>query len=609
MLTFRVIFQAFEIPSKSIFTSLTGFSTVAQKNSIAFKDSLKFSKTRGLSLNSTISDHLRNQRLDEARQIFNEIKNPDVYLYTNMINGYSRNNRLNEALQLFDKMPNRDAIAWNSTMKGCLDCGDLAMARKLFDEMPERNVVSWTTMISGYLRFGKIEVADDLFGEMPLRDITAWNSMISGYFSNGRVSEASKLFEEMPFRNVISWTSMISGLDQNGRSGEALALFRQMIGSGLEPTSNTFSCVITACANAFALDQGLQIHACVLKYGYFIDDFISASVITFYANCKKVEDFCKVFSEKMHDNVVVWTSLLTGFNLNSKHEDALKLFGDMMKRGILPNQSSFTSALNSCCELEAIDRGKVIHAMAIKLRFQTDAFVSNSLVVLYSKCGSIKDGVAAFKGISLKNLVSWNSMIVGCAQHGLVMWVLSSFAQMIRANEVPDEITFTGLLYASSHSGMLHKGRHFFHYFTRYTSMEMKLEHYASMVDIMGRHGELEEAEEFIKTSPINANSVVWLALLSACRMHSNLEIAERAAKCILVVEPHCIPAYILLSNLYASANRWTDVSRIRWEMKKIGVVKQEGCSWVTVKGERHENNISKAGLDSCEAEGIWLFS
>ncbi|XP_057949100.1 pentatricopeptide repeat-containing protein At5g46460, mitochondrial [Malania oleifera] len=547
-----------------------------------------YTKTSTPSWNSIILDRLRNQRVDEARVLFDKIPYRDVHLYTMMITGYSRHNRLEEALQLFYEMPIRDVVSWNSMIKGCLDCGDLSMSRKLFDEMPERNVVSWTTMMNGFLQYGKIEMAEVFFCRMPLKDVAAWNSMIYGYCSWGRVEDALQLFREMPCRNVISWTSMISGFEQHGKSDKALFIFRQMAISGVEPTSSSFSCVLTACANILALHQGMQIHAHVLKLGYFLDTYISASLITFYAKCKIIEDSCKVFNEKLHINVVIWTALLTGYGLNNKHGDALKAFGDMMRMDVLPNQSSFTSALNSCCALEAFDKGREIHTAAIKLGLETDAFVGNSLVVMYSKCGHMKDSIATFKTIRKKNIVSWNSIIVGCGQHGFGWWALTLFNQMIRAWIEPDEITLTGLLSACSHSGMLHKGRTFFEYFSQYKSIELKLEHFACMVDILGRCGKLKEAEDLIKNMPIKANSMVWLALLSACRMHSNLEVAERAANSIFDLDTHCSAAYVLLSNLYASICRWNDVSRIREQMKQRGIVKQPGCSWVTLRGMRH---------------------
>ncbi|KAL7212638.1 hypothetical protein ACSBR2_015341 [Camellia fascicularis] len=597
MAAFPAIFRSLTRSSspKSFFLTITKFS-----NSFLGLASI-CTKSNFFSCSSVLSHHLKNQNLDEARFIFDKIPFPSVHLCTKMITGYAENCRLDDALKLFYKMLVRDTVCWNSMIKGCLSCRNLNMSRKLFDEMPERNVVSWTTMINGYLQFGRIEVAECLFREMPMRDIAAWNSMIYGYFCNGRVDDAMKLFEGMPCRNVISWTSMINGLDQHGKTNEALFLFQQMVVSGVEPTSSTFSTVITACANVSHSQLGVQVHALVVMLGYSFDAFVTASLVTFYANCKQIDNCCKVFNEKLHINVVVWTALLTGYGLNHKHEDALKVFSDMIKLGILPNQSSFTSALNSCCELEALDRGKEIHATAIKLCLETDAFVANSLIVLYSKCGNIKTGVVIFKNIGEKNIVSWNSIIVGCARHGYGMWALAFFTQIIRVGVDPDEITFTGLLSSCSRSGMLQKGRCLFEYFSQCKAIDMKLEHYACMVDILGRSGRLEEAEELVKNMPMKANTMVWLALLSACRMHFDFELAEKSAHCIFDLEPDCSAAYVLLSNLYASAGRWNDVARIRVKMKGRGIKKQPGQSWLTLKGQRHVFLSGDRSHPSCE--------
>ncbi|XP_058095270.1 pentatricopeptide repeat-containing protein At5g46460, mitochondrial-like [Magnolia sinica] len=541
------------------------------------------------SWNSIISNHIGNERLDDARRVFDKIPSPDVYLYTIMITGYSRMNRINEALQMFYKMPTRDVVSWNSMIKGCVDCGKLDIARRIFDEMPERNCVSWTTIVDGFARFGRIEVAEELFYKMPSRDAAAWNSMIFGYCSNGRIEDACKLFEKMPHPNVISWTTMISGLDQCGDRDKALVFFQQMQVSGVEPTSSTFACVVTACANIPALDQGIQLHAHLVKVGDVFDTFVSTSLITLYANCKRIENSFKLFEENKNRNVVVWTALLTGYGSNDKHESALEVFCNMTKVRIKPNQSTFTSVLNSCCRLEALDRGKAVHTKTIKAGLDLEVFVGNSLIVMYTKCGNISDGAIVFNSMSKRNLVSWNAIIVGCAQHGYGQLALEFFDHMVHAAVRPDEITFVGLLTACSHCRMLEKGQHFFELLNQDPSVDVRLEHYACMVDVLGRSGHLEEAEEFIKNMPMSPNSMIWLALLGACKVHSHLEVGRRAAKQLFHLEPHSSAAYILLSNIYASSGRWNDVSRIRAMMKERGIIKTPGCSWITLKWSRHE--------------------
>ncbi|CAK7350300.1 unnamed protein product [Dovyalis caffra] len=542
---------------------------------------MRYARTVPLSYTNLLANHLKNQRVDKARVIFDKIPSPNVRLYTMMIAGYTRDDRLRDALDLFDKMSVRDVISWNSMIKGCLDCENLGMATRLFDEMPDKNVISWTTMINGYLKFGSVEVARRLFWDMPVKDVAAWNAMIHGYFENGRVEESVRLFEQMPVRDVISWTSMIGGLDHNGKSEEALFVFKKMASSGFQPTSSTFACVLSACANAVEFNLGVQVHAHVVKLGCCFHEFISASLITFYANCMKIEDAHKIFNETLTKNVVKWTALLTGFVLNNKHQDALRVFGDMIKAGVLPNQSTFTSTLSACCGLEALDKGKEIHTVAVKIGLESDVSVGNSLIVMYTECGNVYSAIAIFRNIDEKNIVSWNSIIVGSAQHGFSLWALIFFTQMIRTGVDPDEITFTGLLSACSRSGMLKKGRCFFEYISRYKSDVLRIQHHACMVDLLGRCGKLDEAEELVRNMPMKANSMIWLALLSSCRVHSNFEVAERAAKHVLDLEPHCSVAYVLLSNIYASAGRWADVSRMRMKMKQGGLVKQPGSSWV----------------------------
>ncbi|CAN1808473.1 Pentatricopeptide repeat-containing protein At5g46460, mitochondrial [Linum perenne] len=478
------------------------FLTSPQEKSLQFQMGLmNWARTVTSSSKSLISHHIRSQRLDQARAIFDTITSPDPQLCTMMITGYTKSGRIDDALKLFDEIPSRDVISWNSIVQGCLDCGELTTAGKLFDEMPERSIVSWTTMVNGYMKFGRVKEAEGLFWDMPGKDLAAWNAMIHGYCRNGRVEDGLRMFESMPCKNVVSWTCLIGGLDQDGKSEEALDLFRKMC----------------------------------------------------------------------------------------RHDDALLVFVNMIRDRVFPNQSTFTSVLNSCRGLDAVDKGKEIHTVAIKLGLETDVSVGNSFLVMYTECGNVQDSVDVFRRIKMKNIVSWNSIIVGSAQHGNGFSALMFFTQMLRAGFEPDEFTFTGLLSACSHSGMLQKGRRFFEYITRYKSASLKLQHYTCMVDILGRSGNLNEAENLIETMPVEPNTTVWLSLLSACRVHSNIDIAERAAKAIINLDPNCSAPYVLLSNLYASSNRWADVSRMRVRMRHGGVTKERGSSWVVLKGRKHE--------------------
>ncbi|XP_056171573.1 pentatricopeptide repeat-containing protein At1g25360-like [Syzygium oleosum] len=296
-----------------------------------------------------VSGHLKNEKPDETREVLDIFQYLDVHSFTKMIMGCQRTGCLDDALKLFYEIPVRDAICRNTMIKGCLDCGDLMMAEELFDEMPEPSVVSWTTMIDGFFRFGQVEQVERFFKQMLIRDLAAWNAMLHGYCENARVDDAVKLFEQMPSRNVIPWTPRTSGRDQNGKSEEALILFERMFESGVVPNSSNLTCALSACANASSFPLGVQIHGHVFKSGFCLSRFVCASVITFYANCKRIEKATQVFNEAVYRNVVICTALLTGYGSNGRHEDGLEVFSDMMRTSVLPNQSSSLSSLNSCC--------------------------------------------------------------------------------------------------------------------------------------------------------------------------------------------------------------------------------------------------------------------
>ncbi|CAL5214263.1 unnamed protein product [Lathyrus oleraceus] len=588
------------MPKKPQFSIPPIFTTTQPTNSkcrtTPFTTLIQNPKTSSTSLNFTFLNHLKNQRLDSARAVFNKIPSPHVSLYTRMLLAYAHNHNLPEAINFFNQIPSntKDIISWNSIIKASILCGDFITAVKLFDKMPHRNSISWTTIIHGFLSVGRVVDAERFFRAMPSadKDVATWNAMVDGYCNNGRVNDALRLFSQMPCRDVISWTSIIAGLDRNGKSSQALVFLKDMVGcSGVEISSTTLVCGLSAAAKISGFNAGIQIHCCMFKFGYCcgFDQFVSASLVTFYAGCNRMDNAFKVFGEIVCKNVVVWTALLTGYGLNEKHVEALEVFGDMMRFCVVPNESSFTSALNSCVGLEDLEKGRVIHAVVVKMGLEKGVYVGNSLVVMYSKCGYIGDALCVFNGIGEKNVVSWNSVVVGCAQHGCGLWALALFKQMLMEGVESDEITLTGLLSACSRSGMLQKARCIFGYFGRKRSMKLTIEHYACMVDVLSRCGEVEEAEALAMSMPVEANSMVWLVLLSACRKHSNLGVAERAAKRIFEMEPDCSAAYVLLSNLYASSRRWSEVARIRMKMKHNGVVKQPGSSWITLKGLKHE--------------------
>ncbi|XP_078438330.1 pentatricopeptide repeat-containing protein At5g46460, mitochondrial-like [Wolffia australiana] len=508
---------------------------------------------------------VRNNKITEAQQALKRITpQPDPQHFTIVLTALSRTGNLSKTLQLFKEIPNPDIVAWNSIVKGCLNCNDLPLALRFFHQIPQKNVISWTTMLDGLARHGFIKQAHELFEEMPHRDIAAFNSMISGFFSNGRPLEARSLFDQMPSRNVITWTAMIGGLDQNKESKAALDLFQRMHFSGEKPTSSTFASVLAACSRVPDAEFGTQVQSLAVKFNYQHDCFVCSSLITFYSACGLVDDAQRAFSESLHKSLVVWTALLSGYSSNCRHSEALSLLKMMIMAGVSPNQSTLTSALNSCCRFEGLEEGKAIHGGTVKAGLDFDIFVGNSLIAVYSKCGEMDDAKKNGRGRS----------------------AIGVFRDMEAALVSPDEITYVGLLAACSHLRNFEEGRILFRKLREDKSLRPSIEHYVCMVDLLCKTGRFGEVEEFIRSMSLQPNAAVWLALLSSCGW-AEMEIAERAAHVIFDLDPQNSAAYVLLSNLYASAGKWDKVMETRTAMVRSGVEKNPGFSWIGLKRER----------------------
>eukprot|EP01018_Ginkgo_biloba_P022838 Gb_23134 [translate_table: standard] len=601
-------------------------STVSEKEpEIKLNGKLEYDKIpRGeswdvISCNSTITKYVKCGRLQNARRLFDKMPQRDVVSWTAMVAGYAQNGRLQEARQIFNNMPERNAVSWNAMITGYVQNGKLEEALLLLKQMPEPNAVSWTVMIVGYAQNGKIVDARILFDQMPERDLVSWNAMIVGYIENGMIDDARQVFDKMPERdviscsamitgysqngriddarhvfdkmaqrNVVSWTAMIAGYAQNDRCAEALKLFFQMQQTNVKPNQSTYTTVLNACANLAALTLGKQVHARIIAMGYQSDIILENALITLYAKCWSIENALKVFKHMTVIDIVSWNAMIAGYAQNGYYEEALKLFARIQQRGTIPILSTFTSAMSASASLAILEVGQQVHAQIVKTEFGSDVFVENSLIAMYAKCGSIEDAHRQFNTMPKQDVVSWNSMIVGFAHHGHGKVALHFFEQMQRMGINPNHITFLGLLSACSHAGLVGEGWNFFHSMSRDYCTTPRLDHYACVVDLLGRAGRLEEAEDFIKKMPFEPHAALWGALLGACKLHGNIDLGRRAAEHLFELEPQNATAYVVLSNIYAVAGRWIDEANVRLLKKDKKVKKNPGWSWIIVKDRVH---------------------
>ena len=245
--------------------------------------------------------------------------------------------------------------------------------------------------------------------------------------------------------------------------------------------------------------------------------------------------------------------------------------------------------LSACAHLGALGQGEWIRAYINKNGIGINDFVATALVVMYSKCGNIGKALNVFRSASRKDISTWNSIIVGLGMHGFGENALETFSDMLVKGFEPNEVTFIAVLSACSRAGMLNEGRHMFQLMVDDYGIQPTIEHYGCMVDLLGRVGLLEEALDLVKTRPLKEAHVLWESLLSACKNHGNVEMAEHVARKLLELNPQDSAGYVQLSNTYAALKRWDDVLNVRRKMKALKINKEPGCSMIEVDGVVHE--------------------
>ncbi|KAK6929845.1 Pentatricopeptide repeat [Dillenia turbinata] len=511
----------------------TLFKSMPQKNNVAEA--------------AMIDGYAKVGRMEEARKVFDYMSDKNVYAWNSLISGYFRIGRVYEAAKLFDQMPTKNVVSWTIFLMGFSRNGLIDQARDAFDHMPEKNVVAWTAMVKSYVENGQLDEARRIFDGMPQRNLYSWNIMLSAYLDNGKVTEAIGIFNLMADRNEVSWTSMVTGLAKNGWTRHARAYFDQMPKKDIA----AWNAMITAYA-----DDGLMVEA---------------------------RHLFNVMTER---NTVTWNALIDGYAKNGPPNEALKHLILMRQFGVSPTETTLTSALTSCGGMLEIMQA---HSLAINLGFDHEISFANALVTMYSKCGDISSACLTFENIYVKDVVSWTAMILAYANHGCGSHALHIFACMLKSGTRPDAITFVGVLSACAHAGLVKKGENIFDSMSRVYDVQPKAEHYACLIDILGRAGLVNKAAEVVLQMPSSErDGPVLGAVLGACKLHGDIELASHMGEKLIELESASSGSYVLLANIYAAGGKWEELAAVRKKMKEKMVKKVPGFSQIEVNGKTH---------------------
>ncbi|GMH01723.1 hypothetical protein Nepgr_003562 [Nepenthes gracilis] len=353
-------------------------------------------------------------------------------------------------------------------------------------------------------------------------------------------------------------------------------------------------CLLAKCCS---LRELKQIQAFALKTHLQNDIRVLTKFINFCTQKPTISsmDYAYLLFNKIpQPDIALFNSMARGYAHSNSPLHAVELFSQIMRSGIVPDDYTFPSLFKACANVKAmeegaLDLGKWMHEYIKKNGFDQFVKVNTALMDMYAKCGSLDDAVSVFRSMPERDTQAWSAMIVAYAIHGRGPEAIAVFQEMRVAQVRPDEITFLGLLYACSHTGLVDEGFHYFYSMRSKYGIIPGIKHYGCMVDLLGRVGRLDEAYSFIEGLPIKPTPVLWRTLLSACGSHGNVELAKLVSKRIFELDEHHGGDYVILSNLYARAGKWEDVNFVRKLMNDRGAAKIPGCSSVEMNNVVHE--------------------
>ncbi|KAL1561195.1 pentatricopeptide repeat-containing protein, mitochondrial [Salvia divinorum] len=546
----------------------------------------------------------------------------NIYLGNRCIDLYFKSGSPKDALTMFDDMTSKNIVSWNLYLKVLVKCSDMATARRVFDEMPERDAVSWNTVISGYVSSGFCGSAWEVFLEMresgvgpteftfsmllccvKCRDhgkemhcrivknggcysnLVVGNSLIDMYGKLGLVEYSLAVFFSMEKVDVISWNAMISGCCKSGYERFALHQFYEMRSSGFEVDEYTVSSLLTACSNLRNLEKGKQMFCFSTKMGFLGNAVVCSAAIDLFSKCNRLGSALRVFKESYVFDSAVCNAMIACYATHDLVEDAFGLFVCSLRESIRPTEFTLSSVLHSAAAFVPVEQGSQLHSLVIKTGFEADAIVASSLVQMYNKYGLVEFALKIFSKMTSRDLIVWNTMILGLADNGKLFEAIELFDKLLESGLHPDQITYSGVLSACSYGGLLEEGMVIFSSI-RVVPMN---EHYTCVVNTMIRTGMINEVINFLQSLQWEPDSRIWESLLHACGDYENLDLMESIADRLMEFEPHSsLPYLIYLANTYEQRGRWESVVRLRRKMEKVTRKEVADISWIGIKGHTY---------------------
>lgn len=493
-----------------------------------------------------------------------------------------------EACQVFEGAVEIRAcnhITLNAMLAGLVNLGRDTEALMMFREMKEDRYmpteITLVCIMSACSSLRMVKLGKQVHAEaikLGFDGSTALsNAIINMYANCDDPTGSSLVFDLLKEKDVVSWNSIIECHSQHHCCRIAIMEFLQMQMAGIKPDEFTIGSLLS-CSDLVVTEM---IQGLAAKNGLISNIQVCNALVCAFSKLCQIECAHQVFADMSCQNLISWNSIISGCLFNGLAVQALELFSKLCFTGIQPNLYTLGIILSTCGSISSLRHGKQIHGYILRSRVCLETSLANSLITMYAKSGDLAGSYKVFTRMVDRDVVSWNAMITAYAQHGEGREAIHCLETMIEAGCIkPDQATFTIVLSACSHAGLVEEGRRIFSSMVKDHTVELGMDHYSCIIDLLGRAGHLDEAERLVNEMPFPADSNIWWALLSACISYVNVRLGRIAAGFLLESEPDKAAVHVLLSNLHAAAGQWEEAASVRDQMLKNGVTKQPGCSW-----------------------------
>lgn len=584
-----------------------------------------FTEKNNILWNSMISGYLVNNEWNMALDAFCKMQiagvAPDATTVINVISGCRYTKDLHVAKSIHAYAVRNRFESYQSVMNALLamyaDCGDISTSYTLFQKMEVRMLISWNTMISGFAEIGDSETSLTLFCQMfheevwfdlvtliglisslsvsedaivgesvhslaiksgCISDVSLTNALITMYANCGIVEAGQQLFNSFCSRNTITYNALMSGYRKNNVSEKILPLFTQMVKNDEKPNLVTLLNLLPVCQSQL---QGKCIHSYAVRNFTRLETPLFTSAMGMYSRFNNIEYCRTIFSLVSARNLIVWNAFLSACVQCKQADMVVDYFKHMLFLNVRPDEVTMLALISACSQLGNADFAACIMAVILQKGFSMNILVLNALIDTHSRCGSISFARELFDSSVEKDSVTWGAMINAYSMHGNGEAALDLFSMMIDSGVDPDDITFVSILSACSHNGLVEQGRTLFKSLQADHGITPRMEHYACMVDLLGRTGHLDEAYDIVRSMPFTPSDNLLESLLGACRFHGNYKIGESVGKLLIKSEYGKSRSYVMLSNIYASAGKWSDCEQLRLDMEAKGLRKNVGVSFI----------------------------